>query len=286
MTAEMKDEVPVPHFEDNLWRELARAHDQERVDGSTAVVDLGRRPGRRTVLAGVGAIAAAAALIAGIVITGPNDAADADLEAKIIAATESALADSIEYEVTDWPDTPAQPDLEAWRDQTTAATRLLAYTEDGERSIDSGPVEAPSPDDEGPDPSKLSLDRVVDYCFEEYAVQEVPIPPGATDISSSLAEAVSRHLADGSMHEDGTEVVDGRELIRVIEDSAPDAIWYVDPDTYRPVLGVGAGPDNTAVTTIEYLPRTPENLAQFSPVIPDGFVEVDEPTRSEDVFCS
>ena len=83
------------------------------------------------------------------------------------------------------------------------------------------------------------------------------------------------------MRTDGTEVVNGRELIRVVEVDGNEAVtWYVDVETYRPVRI--ADPVEGYVTTIEYLPRTPDLLARFTPVIPDGVVQVDELTRHDD----
>jgi hypothetical protein len=73
---------------------------------------------------------------------------------------------------------------------------------------------------------------------------------------------------------DGTEVVDGRELIRMHEVSY--RTFLVDPDTYRPVRAIGEGSNNNATTTIDYLPRTRENLGLLRTVIPDDFVQVDQ----------
>ena len=81
---------------------------------------------------------------------------------------------------------------------------------------------------------------------------------------------------------DGTEVVDGQELVRVVEaEPTSDVVRYVDPDSYRPVRAVGGDEGHDYVTTIEYLPRTPELLAAFTPVIPEGFAEVDPLTRTD-----
>jgi hypothetical protein len=88
---------------------------------------------------------------------------------------------------------------------------------------------------------------------------------------------------------DGTQVVDGRELLRLryapTGGERPDTTILVDPDTYRPVLQIDGPQDITdvngvahhfsrRVTRFEYLPRTAENLALLSPPIPDGFTEV------------
>jgi hypothetical protein len=84
------------------------------------------------------------------------------------------------------------------------------------------------------------------------------------------------------MQVDGTEVVDGRELIRLHEVSYKTLL--VDHDTYRPVRAIGEGIDDNVTTTIDYLPRTPDNLALLRSVIPDDFVQVDQP-RTFDVLA-
>lgn len=245
-----------------------------------AVVDPRRRPARRRMLVGVGSIAAAVGLVAAIVVTGPDGNGERDLAPQIITATRSALADSVEHVTTDWTRNSIPLDNEAWRDQVTAAVRFLHYAEDGSgRSLDTGPLDAPTVDTPGPSTGPhphLS----VDHCFDEYEIEDVPIPEGATDISASLAEGVADELEAGSMHTDGTEVVDGKEYIRVVSDSAPDAVWYVDPVTHRPELLIDEEEGYTS--TIEYLPRTPELLAQFTPVIPEGMPQVPELTRTDD----
>lgn len=84
------------------------------------------------------------------------------------------------------------------------------------------------------------------------------------------------------MQLDGTEVVDGRELIRMHEVSYQT--FLVDPDTYRPVRAIGEGSNNNVTTTIDYLPRTPESLTLLRTVIPDDFVQVDQ-LRAFDVLA-
>jgi hypothetical protein len=130
MTVELNDEVTVPHFEDKLWHELARVHEQERIEPSPADVHLGFPAARRPVRAGLALIAAATIAIAGIVVTRSNDRPADALQARIIAATETALADSIVYSVTDFGDRGGRD--EHWFDETTGMSRLLSYAENGE----------------------------------------------------------------------------------------------------------------------------------------------------------
>lgn len=284
MSIELNDEVPVPRFEDNLSRELARVYEQEHADAPR-----GRGPGRRTVLAGVASIAAAAMLIAGILVAGSDKNDESGVEAKIIAATEDAMADLVVHTVTDWAWTTGPVDQEGWGDQTSLSIRFLNYAEDGELSSDWGQTEVPAEEPPGELPPGTRLMRTVDYCFEEYSVEEREF------FSPAVVASIAEDLARGWMREDGTEVVDGRELIRVVvADSGPyspaDATWLVDPETYLPVQLVGdasdgtdAGPDidQGYVTTFEYLPRTPDNLAQLRAADPPaGFVQVDELSRT------
>jgi hypothetical protein len=257
-----------------------RRPDAER-DGGTfpVVVDPGRRPGRRRVLVGVGSIAAAAAVAAVLVVTGPDGGpGDDELTSRIVSATRSALADSVEHEVTDWSDTSARVDDEAWRDQTTAAVRFLHFAPDGSgRSLDVGPVEPPTPDDRAPT-SGPHPHLSVDHCFEEWDVQDVPGPEGATRINASIARAVAEGLDDGSMVTDGTEVVDGRELLRY-RDVANDGVVWLDPDTREIVKRrFSPGGEDEQGETYEYLARTPENLAVLVPEVPPGYTTPPAPS--------
>lgn len=270
----LNDEVPVPRLEDKLWPELARIHEEERADRRATVTTAGPRRGRRTMVAGVGLVAAATILIAGIAVFGSDggpDGGDHDVQARIVAATRTAMTDSVVHEVTDFADTPASVDEEAWRDQTSLSIRRLHNAADGQASLDTA----------------MARDgvRTVDYCFEEYTTEEEPpFPDGAG--TTSVVVDLADELASGRAREDGTEIVDGRELIRVVEDGAPYAAWLVDPETYRPVQlrgEVGDGNATAYTTTFEYLPRTPENLARLRAADPPaGFAQVDELSRTTD----
>jgi hypothetical protein len=130
MTVELNDEVTVPRFEDKLWHELARVHEQECIAPSPADVDLGFPAARRPLRTGLALIAAATIVIAGIVVTRSDDRPADALQARIIAATETALADSVVYSVTDFGDRGGRD--EHWFDETTGMSRLLSYAENGE----------------------------------------------------------------------------------------------------------------------------------------------------------
>lgn len=244
------DEIPVPHFEDRLWAELAEAHATARdvddvagTDHRTARPAL-RRRARRSLIVGVAA-AAVAALVASVAVTTSDGGGDGDdvsagaeqtttvtgdaappvsLDARIVAATDEALADSVVHTVLDMA---TGTDSEMWTDEQSGAMRSLSLDEQGAPAFDSGPAAPPGVDDVGPgmpppgtppfDPSLPQITmRQVDHCFGEYRDFEQAALPGSNE-----AARVRDGLADGSMVRDGMQVVDGRELIRVVPVIAP-----------------------------------------------------------------
>jgi len=370
MNDDMRDEVPVPHYEDELWRTLARAHAEQRSDGRPAPgppaggpvgPPVGgalrqRRRARRRLLVGVGSIAAAGLAVAAIVAGGSEPSPDApdteaadgpgsadettpstetpemSLAAQITAAEEEASASSLIHSITDnqydasSTGTPVG-DSESWTDEQSGARRDLGYNAAGEPSFDTGRAVAPAVDDPGPPPlppdatpfdPSLPQERLrqVDYCFSEYREYDQTAIPGHNE-----AERIGEWLAEGELVEDGTEVMNGRELIRLVQvpadssgpnldgayidesgalvtlppstttTSAPldpdtfeyvEHIYLVDAETFRPVHVIGypgEEPDHSDamyIETIEYLPRTPENLANLAAPVPDGFTLVPE----------
>jgi hypothetical protein len=100
-------------------------------------------------------------------------------------------------------------------------------------------------------------------------------------------------LAEGRYFEDGTEEVDGKELIRIRHEAMPDELGemvpparsalLVDPETYLPIVDRHYDVDGGLVCErrVEYLPRTPENLALVGmPAVPEGYRLV--PPASDD----
>jgi hypothetical protein len=281
MTIELDDEVATPRFEDTLWRELAAIHESAQSD--PAVADPGwARPGRRMILVGAGTIAAAAALVTGLVVTTSGDrgnGGDVDLAAKIVTATESALDDSVVHETTTFGRSPSAPPEEEWWDETSGNFRFLHYGESGVLSSDFGI--AP-----GVDPGSATTLTYVDYCYQEWSEST---PPWTLGEGLSFADSILVTLEDGSMTVDGTEVVDGRELLVLHDASAPDTDWYVDPDTYRPVsyhVGEGDTEGGPIDVTFEFLPRTPDTLALLTiDPIPPTFTQVpDENLQRHDGY--
>jgi hypothetical protein len=201
------DEIALPRFEARLRERLVLAHDDHHRAGP------GRGPARRSLTVGAAALAAAAALVVAVAVrtsdgggAGPDVAADdrgdggievpptSELVPLVIAATDEAAATSVVH-VVQHNDTYG--DDEGWTDESTGAGRSLMYGEDGEPLFDSS----------GSGGDTLT----VDHCFAEYAEGAAAFPPRA----GSATQWVQNYIAEGLLVEDGTEVVDGRELIRL-----------------------------------------------------------------------
>jgi hypothetical protein len=285
MTTDLHEELAVPHFEDRLWGELARTHGAPRDREHRDRVMTGRRSQprrRRSIAVSVASIAAAAAVVAGVVILGDSDRGTAprsesatgepgsvDLAAEIVTATRQATAESV---VHVFQDSTTIPDGEAWTDETSGTRRDLFYDVAGDPAYDSGALTAPAPDatapelpDDPTDPSwPLVRSRVVDHCFGEYAEIMTGALHGGTE-----AERVGRRLAEGALVEDGTQVVDGRELIRLIEVPAPigqgvpqtGEVWVEEEQ----LVVEGDAPEPTTTTT--------EAPASTEPVRPEDIDE-------------
>lgn len=288
------DELPMPHYEDRLWAEICAQHAQgawtpPTVAGRATAPTLARpNVHRRTVrrslaAAAVLAVIAVAAALSPLGSTPsrspgtpeqpPTGTVPEELETLTIAAIDDALADSIVHTAVDNTSTG---DAETWYDEITGAERHITSKDDDTTLFDVGFAAAPGPDD---GPSTTAMIREVDYCFSEYSDTEQPwLPP------VPKAREIRDQLDDGTLVASGTEIVDGRELIRLLH-SVPegfpadtDAAVYVDPDSYRPVLQ-RTYPDTPEATTVtfEYLPRTPEGLALLVPPVPADFAPAEGP---------
>jgi hypothetical protein len=244
------DEIALPRFEERLRARLAEAHLEATSApagaGDRSPAQLHQRRARRSLTLGVGAIAAATALVVGVVAQqsgggdGDGDRTDtgaepapgtpipptSELAPLVIAATDEAAATSI---VHISQDNDSYGDSEGWIDETTGAGRLLQYGDDGEPRFDSSET--------------ADATLTVDHCFAEYAEGV----PGLPVVGHNATRWVQNQLADGWMVEDGTEVVDGRELIRLREVPWADR----DPDTFghkRAVVTPGSGQDEPALS--------------------------------------
>lgn len=298
---ETPDELPIPHFEDRLWGELAPRW-RDRRGGA------GRR--RRRAMVAAAAALAAAATVTAVAVVGPGgpgpvsrpERAEASVVERVREATDEAAeaGDSVIHETRREGD--GHDYVESWYDEVTSAYRRRTVTAGGDPLVDTGWPEPPAVDAE-PDPalaardvepggcdpnSRLAADadgnlhpctpgrslppqpshafRQVDHCRREYA-----------DISSPVVrrpgwDFIRLFLESGDIVEDGRQEVGGRELIRLRNHD--DYVFLVDPETYLPVQvtdrSLGGEP---VVTTYERLERTPENLALLSPPVPEGFTE-------------
>ena len=286
--------VAVPHFEDRLLERLQ----QQRRSGTWArpARHRWRRPGSRIAVAA----AVAAVVVAGAAVTrgtgsdGPDidttaTAPDDDLPPQIrpiLTALDAAIDGGSIAHITSDDGTN-----EAWVDLGSGAERTIVPASTGGRTMDWGrshppamdPAAADAPDDR----------RLVDHCLHQYADVTGPDLRVADTITPLRAA-----LASGRFRVSGPAVVDGRDLLRldpVIETSAAtgdperDAadqaaaeaareVIYIDPATQLPVR-IEAGPTNGS--TIEYLPRTPENLTLLVPPVPAGYTRVDELTHDD-----
>jgi hypothetical protein len=272
MTTELHD-TALPRFEDRLWDELSEAH-RQRQDQRPAVVTP-HRPNRRRRPLAVGAavaVAAATTLVIGLATLpgGKPQPASASVEKRIVTATDGALSRSVVHTVDDFVPASEGNDRETWYDATTGAARTRDVDDQGAVVFDDGPATRPEPGD------RTRIERRVQACDATYADTAGPALP------VDLVEMHARDdIAAGRLVVDGTEVVDGRELIRLRQPADPEAsgsveqTLYVDPDSYLPVeLRSDAGGPDENVVRFEYLPRTAANLALLSPPVPEGYAEV------------
>jgi hypothetical protein len=307
--------LAAPHFEARLWQELERLHEQRQ--HPVAPVGAVRRRRSRSLRLGIGLVAAAAAVAGVLVVRDPGSGSgsggrDPDsraaspgtraeppvsLETRIVNATGAAIDASV-VKVTTVDGSGRSGDDVDWTDEQSGRMRMLQLNLAGEHSFDSGPATAPGLDTPSPDfPDRPDiqptdpdvpqvLERTVDYCFGQYRDGTNFALPGY-----SFAGMIRDDIERGHLHADGTEMYEGRELLRfeyetiTYDDSdllgvsvptyTPEPRWVlVDPETYRPVYQ--ADPDIDRMSTIEYLPRTAENLALLQPPVPAGFEKVDE----------
>jgi hypothetical protein len=219
----------------------------------------------------------------------PTGTPPVSLETRVIDATEAAVASSV-VKVTQVDASGNIGDSVMWTDEQSGMFRSLQKDVAGENSFDSGPAHPPTADAQAPDYPEgadirlddpnlpQTLTRTIDYCFGEYTEADEPAMPGG-----GWTTTIRQQIDAGELVADGTQMFEGRELLKfqeVIPDEPEltDLAWVlVDPETYRPVHRVGyPGSDTEYTMTIEFLPRTPENLAQLEAPVPAGFTEVEQ----------
>jgi hypothetical protein len=249
-----------PHFQDALWHELESLHQQPRYEGRRPSPSPSqRRPGRRSLLVGAASVAATTVLIAALIALQDGgydpDGTDADLVTDVVAATQSAAAGSVVHVTTD--------NSEMWRDQTTGSMRVRS----GETAL-GHPVAPPAPGDD------TVVSRTVVHCDQTYSERDIPLLPAHGDEALSIEGVLDFGTDD--LVGDGTETVDGRDLVRLrLVSDEVDHVFLVDPTTHLPVQERITTAEGTTVGRYEYLPRTPANLAAAAaPPVPAGYTQV------------
>jgi hypothetical protein len=286
--------VTRPSLDDLLSRSGAEMPEPGERSGARATAGLVRGPRgvRRSLVVGAGAMAVAAVLVVGIAVVRPHDGNGrdgSDVVARIIASTEQATTDSVVHMVRENPNGSRE---ELWVDESGIETdergmmlngpagsyRYVIQDVSGAVTAEiGGAIVPPSTGDE---PSM----RAVDHCRQRYQEAQVPFSGYMTTDPQFFLDM----LEQGLMVEDGTEVVDGRELIRLRhrEDDPGEGHLLVDPDTYLLTVVTNGGPGGFAgesTETYEYLPRTPENLEPLGmPAIPPGYADAEVDIRPDD----
>lgn len=247
--------------------------------GAGAGSELARRRGRRSLRLGVVAAAAAVVVVVGVgtqLVGTDRPGGDELLVERVAAATDDAIAASVVHSVEVQQPLDGSPArrTDTWHDEETGIARFLLYDDQGAPMLDVGPLAAPTLAD-----PTWSGQRVVIRCGQDYVDHAdtngatTEITPGVTDIRDLLA--------GGTVVEDGTEVFEGRELIRLRSD---DDVLLADPDTYRVVAQRGTLETGESYTaTLEYLPRSDASLGSLVPEVPAGFTL--QPAGAADDDC-
>jgi len=161
---------------------------------------------------------------------------------------------------------------EMWWDDSTGVWRTL--TTGGTGSLHGKPVLDHGA--AGFDGTTPKGQRSVDFCFSEY--MDWDAGPLVTPVTK--AERIRQDFDQGLLVEDGTEVTDGRDTIRLRRTDGTERMW-LDETTLLPVRTSGtwdSGGDYS--TTHDFLPRTDETRQLVVPPIPEGFTKVDQ-TRGD-----
>jgi hypothetical protein len=299
------DEVALPHFEDRLEQALGGLHDERGRTGGGRTAHRHRRWSLR--LAGTVAAAAAAAVALGTVggvgpsstgergidstaSTGAPERPVVSLEAEVASTMRRIYADSVVHTTST---RPAYLRSEDWTDYVTGAHRMRWFNEDGSVKSDTGVVRPA-------DPAEPAFYRTVDHCTRQYTEEVKPI--SSVEILRDNADWWLDVLDQGGLVEDGTETLDGRELVRfrfdpqlpaTYSDEDRDGVWestdpdespvytgnqriLVDPDTYELVRMVTEDEldGGQFIEDYEFLDRTPETAALATIPIPPGYTEV------------
>ncbi|MGH9262689.1 MAG: hypothetical protein ACRD08_22770, partial [Acidimicrobiales bacterium] len=246
---DQQDRVPVPHFTASLWQELAELHERHQSSSDW-------RGGRRSLVAGAAFLATAAAIAVGVIVIRPDNEAGRvavpELAARIIAATGDATDSTIVHANRDYAESGSlgliNVDSEQWVDWhgvpgsyeaslppggAPGGYRAIQRNDDGTVIYESGGAILPVPVDGRPSQRNIShLDRT----YNEGCWPMSGLPYGGD------AEWIRQLLSEGRYVEDGTETVDGSELVRILirnsdsGDPSTRSVLLDDPETYLPVV--------------------------------------------------
>ena len=147
-----------------------------------------------------------------------------------------------------------------WRTRSTGGTGSLH----GKPELDHGAA--------GFDGATPKGQRQIDFCFGEYMDWDI----GPLVTPETKAQRIRQDLDRGVLVEDGREVIDGRDTIRLRRTDHDERMW-LDEATLLPVrtAGTWAGGGDYS-TTHEFLPRTDETRQLVVPPVPEGFTKVDQ----------
>jgi hypothetical protein len=270
VTTRSDDELAVPHFADQLWRELEKLH------GSAGDAEPAVRAGtvRRPRLLVAAAVIAVGGAVAGVVLVSGRDEPTTVIgpaEPSTTTADDTTTGTPRPNGVVLTERRNAEGGVHrSWIDEETGLRRELSLDAAGRPVWDSGWLSIREDGDE-----VVITTRDVDHCFREYQDDELRIPietfREATPDSWRVESVPETMIDDGELVADGTEVVDGRELLRY-QDVENDATVWLDPETHDFVKRrFSAGSDAEQSETYEYMARTSDNLAVLQPRVPPGF---------------
>jgi hypothetical protein len=275
-------DVELPDFEDSLWDELAAYHTRRMATSARP-----RRFGPRRATPVLVAAAAAIAAVLGLTGLPGSDTRSASAAERVLQALDHIAAEDIVHQTSDQAPADGHIDNEAYYDQLSSAVRGLQYCPDGRLAYEHGQRSGPNSDGAFTPGDQ----RLVDHLTSTYADwHDAALASGSGE---SAAQALQEGLANGNWEEDGTEVVDGRELGRLRTtmknaDGSVDGeeVLLYDRETFRPVRSVMyPGTPREAVFEYEYLPRTPENLALLVTSAPDGYTQQTTPEAMPQSDC-
>lgn len=285
MKTQHEESLSLPEFEDRLWDELSQLHGSD--SGSPEPPNRSARR-RYLVAAGMVALAGLGAGVTAVLTAGrPADIATSPAD----GGSESAPPpDAIVFTEQVAGDGSVQ---RQWQDETTGRYRKINL-EDGEPFMEWGGATILHADGGATSKDWFVNHQAGTYSESEETFSAEDCPPDqrgcgelGPDLSSREDDVIRGYLNNGSVVEDGLEIVDGRELLRLVWKTLDDAssaegsgVTWVEPETYRPVKHFspgGTGPDGQTIlestTTYEYLERTPENLELVEVKIPEGYTE-------------